>query len=335
MPTFPLIIEINNSDGPVTKFSLPVGETIDIYTRYNYYPAKFSSHGVCITIPEGVRRIEKYTFRDYRSLTSVTIPEGVTTITKGAFQGCSSLVSVTLPEGLKSIEWGAFQGCRSLASVSIPEGVTFIGDIAFKGCSSLASVVIPEGVTILQRAFQGCKSLSSVTIPAGETKIGTSTFQRCSSLASVIIPEGVTEIGKNAFDGCSSLVSAVLPQSCNFIHENAFKNCPRLSLVVAPDVLAVRRLNQNLRRYVADGSIASVFPGCPLLNPPAYTTPRTPEAIIAARRLEYWTPTTHQLCQPTRREWVKFVILVFHRLEIPSVPRLKILKMLKRYELGP
>ena len=32
-----------------------------------------------------------------------------------------------------------------------------------------------------------------------------------------------------------------------------------------------------------------------------------PEIVAAALRLEYWTPTTHQLCHPARRGWVRFI----------------------------
>ena len=183
-------------------------------------------------------------------------------------------------------------------------------------------------------AFNGCRSITSVKIPVGVTEIGEGAFFRCSTLTSVTIPEGVTKIGGMAFESCTSLVVAVVPRSCNFINVYAFADCPNLTLVVAPDAFDVYRTAIN-DEYEAGGTIESVFEGSPLLTLPGYITPNTPEAIITARRLEYWTPMTHQLCHPTRREWVKFVILVFHRLEIPSVPGLKILKMLKRYELGP
>ena len=83
------------------------------------------------------------------------------------------------------------------------------------------------------------------------------------------------------------------------------------------------------------GSIASVFEGCPLLRPPAYTTPHTPAALVAAQRLEYWTPTTHQLCQDARREWVRVALLALtRRLGLPHVVAVVVVRLLRRSELG-
>ena len=60
-----------------------------------------------------------------------------------------------------------------------------------------------------------------------------------------------------------------------------------------------------------------------------------PEIVAAALRLEYWTPTTHRLCQGPRREWVRFVLLVLSkRLELPHVVAVVVLRSVKRSELG-
>ena len=60
-----------------------------------------------------------------------------------------------------------------------------------------------------------------------------------------------------------------------------------------------------------------------------------PEIVAAALRLEYWTPTTHRLCQGPRREWVRFVLLVLlKRLGLPHVVAVVVLRHVKRSELG-
>ena len=69
--------------------------------------------------------------------------------------------------------------------------------------------------------------------------------------------------------------------------------------------------------------------------PPDCITPHSPAVLFAARKLEYWTWKTHELCHPARREWVRFVLLVFNRLELPRLVQLKVLGQLKRHELGP
>ena len=42
-----------------------------------------------------------------------------------------------------------------------------------------------------------------------------------------------------------------------------------------------------------------------------------------------------RLCQPVRREWVRFVLLVMNRLGLLSVVQLIILGQHERHELGP
>ena len=60
-----------------------------------------------------------------------------------------------------------------------------------------------------------------------------------------------------------------------------------------------------------------------------------PEIVAAALRLEYWTPTTHRLCQGARREWVRFVLLVLlKRLGLPHVVAVVVVRHVKRSELG-
>ena len=73
----------------------------------------------------------------------------------------------------------------------------------------------------------------------------------------------------------------------------------------------------------------------PLLSPPDYITPHTPDAVLSARKLEYWTWQTHGLCHPARREWVRFMLLAFNRIGLPRVVQLIVLESLKRHELGP
>ena len=60
-----------------------------------------------------------------------------------------------------------------------------------------------------------------------------------------------------------------------------------------------------------------------------------PEIVAAALRLEYWTPTTHRLCQGPRREWVRFVLLVLlKRLGLPHVVAVVVVRHVKRSALG-
>jgi hypothetical protein len=297
MSTFPLIIEIHPPDGPVTKFSVPVGETIICDWRYD-------RDGMD---PELLESLNEETNKVF-----LFIPPGVKMISDYAFAEYSAIYCVIIPEGVKLIGNYAFYKCRSLNSFILPEDLMYIGESAFGCCTSLISASIPEGVTcISSRTFSGCKSLASVSIP-----------------------NGVTAINIDAFTGCD-LLTVVIPQSCVVIQSGAFKDCTNLSLVVSPQDFEVEYYEDHfmIEDFITGGSVEDVFENCPCLTLP-YITPYSRDAVLAACRMEYWTQTNHSLIKPFRRDWVLFVVLMLTHLKLPSLVQLKILKMLKRYELG-
>ncbi len=151
-----------------------------------------------LTIPYGVKSIERGAFRENEGLKSVTIPGSVRSIGEDAFSFCKNLTSVKIGNGVSSIGENAFYSCKSLKSIVIPDGVVEVGTGAFEGCTSLTSVTIGEGQkSIGKEVFAGCISLESVTIPDGVEFIGFAAFKNCESLKSVSIPASVTKI----FDG--------------------------------------------------------------------------------------------------------------------------------------
>ena len=77
---------------------------------------------------------------------TLTVPEGVKAIDKKAFHACQLLTEVKLPESLTVIEDSAFDLCTSLTAVTIPDGVERIGDDAFWYCQKLRTVTIGKGV---------------------------------------------------------------------------------------------------------------------------------------------------------------------------------------------
>lgn len=320
------------------------GVQLDGHERKLIRVSTFASSLTHLIVPKGVTTIGDGAFKQCAWLASVTLQEGVTTIGAHAFEDCSSLVSVKIPKGVTTIESYAFVGCSSLASVELPEGVIGIGEGAFCACTSLASVSLPNSMHCLgELSFAHCHSLPEVSIPENVMTIPFEAFQNCRSLVFLNVPEGVTQVHYAAFTHCVSLVAAVLPQSCRSIQEKAFYGCRRLSLVVAQDELRVETEDEDSDSEDSvdedsnnGGTMANVFTGCPLLTPPTYVTSHTPEAVIAAQRLEYWTPSTHQqLCHPHRRRWVFFAVILLQRAGLPRVVLLTVLTMLKRHELGP
>ena len=165
-----------------------------------------------VVIPNYVKEIGDFAFKNVSTLKSIIIPNSVTSIGDHAFDDCSSLRDVTIPNSVTSIGNIAFCGCSSLRDVTIPNSVTSIGGGAFFDCSSLTSVTIPNSVTSIgDHAFDDCSSLRDVTIPNSVTSIGDGAFGGCSSLTSVTIPNSVTEIGTRVFDDCCNLSEIIIP----------------------------------------------------------------------------------------------------------------------------
>jgi hypothetical protein len=159
-----------------------------------------------VTIPSGVKAIDKKAFENCKTLTSITIPESVTSIGEYAFNGCKDLTSVTLPENLTNIENRTFCDCESLTTINIPNNAKSIGDGAFYNCQSLTNITIPNRANkIGSSSFYNCSNITSVSIPESVTSIGGSAFEWCTNLKSVTISGSVKEIGSGAFASCASL----------------------------------------------------------------------------------------------------------------------------------
>ena len=70
-----------------------------------------------ITLPNTVKKIDKYAFDDCTSLVSIIIPDSVLEIGKGAFSGCTALTSVVIPAGASELSGSVFEGCTSLENI--------------------------------------------------------------------------------------------------------------------------------------------------------------------------------------------------------------------------
>ena len=98
----------------------------------------------CLDIPEGVRVIPEWAFRDCEILDRLTFPKSLRIISTGgagAFSW-SKLPHVELPETLEELGDFAF-GHSSMRSVRIPKGLCSIYNRQFKG-SSIGTLYLPE-----------------------------------------------------------------------------------------------------------------------------------------------------------------------------------------------
>lgn len=201
---------------------------------------KYKGSAFKVTIPKKiggkkVTEVGKNTFKDNKNnnkLKNVTVPNGVKSIEKHAFFDCKTLESISIPNSVRSIGEDAFAGCVKLKSVTVPSSVQTIGKSAFLGCRSLSTVKLSDGLTAIgESAFQSCEALTSITIPGSVKTISSNAFYDCGKLKSVKMSEGVVKIGNEVFSGCTSLTEITLPSSLRGMGNSVFSYCDSLKTI--------------------------------------------------------------------------------------------------------
>lgn len=228
-----------------------------------------------VTVPNGVRQIERYAFYG-SSLQSLSLPyvgaspdgeishfgyifgaetygENLTSvpaslqqvfvsqgyIAENAFRGCESLLRVSLGSGVDGVQSYAFGNCSSLQEISLCEGLSRIENYAFIGCGALQAISLPASVSYLgDGVFQNCTSLGSIVLPDALTSVPSFAFSGCISLAEVTFGDGILSIGNNAFEHCSRLAELSIPEGVTDIGSYAFDGCTSLVGVRLPASLA-------------------------------------------------------------------------------------------------
>ena len=219
-------------------------------------------------IPEGVTRLEEYSFMWCGGPVSVSLPSSLLSIGSYAFCGCEGITSLFIPKNVTDIGSGITAYCPDITSIKvdpenryysspdncnaiintlnntlvagckesvIPSGVKRIGDYAFDGCSGLTTLTTPAGLTdIGDFAFNGCSGLKSVDISKGVTNVGSYAFSECIGLTSVITPTNMERIGNNAFFHCSNLLSFTIPDGIKIIERGLFSSCESIVTIEIP-----------------------------------------------------------------------------------------------------
>lgn len=135
-----------------------------------------------ITLPNTIKTIGNYTFKDYTALETITIEDGASGISVGsfAFSGLSSLIKF-------NVDLGAFVS---------------LGNNAFNGIDVWNEVTFPNVIIIDTQAFRGT-SISKIKLPSVETmaeiKNNDGIFSFCKNLTLVDIGENCTSIGNSSF----------------------------------------------------------------------------------------------------------------------------------------
>lgn len=125
-----------------------------------------------VSIPNGAKKVEDYSFTNLINLTTVSIPDTVEEIGVAAFAGCSSITSITLPDRVSLIQPSAFSGSGA-QSIFMGSGVTFIGSLSFRNCKNLVTIKInavnpPRLIADKYTpTFEGCDKLTKIIVPSG------------------------------------------------------------------------------------------------------------------------------------------------------------------------
>lgn len=185
-----------------------------------------------VQLPESVRTIGNYAFKDCTSLTTFTFAgdNGLTSLGQDPFDGCVNLA--VKPSVPKEFEKGDFKYSinRANQTVTISGLATSIGD---KTDFTIGDTVTYAGieykiVAIADNAFQG-STMKSITLGANVASIGTGAFVNCKSLTKVTATAALKTIGEKAFQGCSSLDTFDGYGQLDSVADDAFDGCEKLA----------------------------------------------------------------------------------------------------------
>ncbi|MCR5655580.1 MAG: leucine-rich repeat domain-containing protein [Lachnospiraceae bacterium] len=144
----------------------------------------YKGTGNQVNIPQTVKTISPYVFKDHTEITYVSLPDSVKNIGEGAFDGCLNLSIVSGGNKLETVADRAFYNCP-IKTVRIPQTVTSLGLKAYGGNSGVNSVV-----------FQGDK-LPKVTYTDTSSRLSNDAYRGCvfDGIDTAIVPNGFNLAG--------------------------------------------------------------------------------------------------------------------------------------------
>lgn len=209
-----------------------------------------------VVVPDGVKDIWSFAFKDNQTITSIVLPDTVTRIGMEAFRGCCGLADenglvivhdtvwdyfgpggkVSIPDGVREISSYALEKNETITEILMPDSVTVIGYRAFAECESLMSVVISDRVKKLPKdAFSWCRKLRHVKLPKNLTVIESGAFSGCYELENIVFPQKLKEIGTLVFCYCNNIREIDIPDSVDEIKWRAFADCENLERILLPE----------------------------------------------------------------------------------------------------
>ena len=182
-------------------------------------------------------------FKGAKNITGVTIPDSVKGIGVWAFKDCTSLTDVDLGS-VERIAAYAFNGCTELKEIVIPATIKdgASGNIFEK---TLTKITLSEGMTIVPQYLCARSGITEITIPDSVKEIGLWAFKDCTSLTDVDLGS-VERIAAYAFNGCTELKEIVIPAtikdgaSGNIFEKTLTKITLSEGMTIVPQYLCAR-----------------------------------------------------------------------------------------------
>lgn len=212
---------------------------------------KYIGNAAIVNIPDGVKSIGQYAFKDKTRITEISFPEGVEIIEAHAFERCINVTNLIFPDSLKTIGDNAFMRCYNLSFIAFNDGIESIGEESFSFCGKLKVARFGKRISsIPSSAFNDCDKLAIIDVDDENNSFSTldgilyskdkKNIIRCpegcgSDLITVF--ETVESIAPWCFSKCLNLVDVVLPKHLKKVGAFAFNDCRNIiSLTLGDEV---------------------------------------------------------------------------------------------------
>lgn len=179
----------------------PMGAIIDGDTLKGVYNTYMTEY----TVPEGVKVIGSYAFRDCSQLERLVLPEGVTTLESSAFEGCCMLGDITFPATLQKVEYNTLEDTLWYA-LHMGEPFLIVGDgLLLRAVNTGILSAVRENGELLEELtamfgepdYWDASTAEAIVSVLYDMGYG----EEMLSAGEIIVPDGVKRLNNGCFNG--------------------------------------------------------------------------------------------------------------------------------------
>lgn len=213
---------------------------------------KYLGQAKTVTIPEGVKYIGDFAFKDKTTIEKINFPSSLIEIGESSFERCLNISFILLPNNLLKIGRKAFNRCFNVSYIQLNELLVEIGEEAFGYCNKVKTININSNLEKLSSsAFNNCSQLAAFIVSSDNKYFAScdglllnkeqKTLIRCPEAFRsdlVLIPASVTKIESWAFFKCYNILDISLPRGLTTVCAYAFKDCYNISRLTVYENIA-------------------------------------------------------------------------------------------------